>query len=106
MRNLVSLMEWEKRRRDYITMLGVDDAENVDDDDDGVDEYDDDYVDDGTTPSSPRSVGTKGAFAEQGESLFFSRRKQGTTRGGGGAPIVDLLQPPLVPSLDMEDRTH
>ena len=62
-RHLAALIEWERRRRDYITTLGEDDAGG--DRDDDVDEYDDD----GTTPASPRSGGRKGAIAEQGE--FF-----------------------------------
>jgi hypothetical protein len=70
-RHIAALIEWEKRRRDYITTLGEDDADGVDEDDD-VDEYDDD----GTTPASPRSGGRKGVIAEQGE---FSSR---TTEGG------------------------
>jgi hypothetical protein len=61
-RHLAALIEWEKRRRDYITTLGEDDADGVDVDDD-VDEYDDD----GTTPASPRSGGRKGSISEQGE---------------------------------------
>ena len=61
-RHLAALIEWEKRRRDYIATLGEDDAEGVDEDDD-VDEYDDD----GTTPASPRRGGRTGSIAEQGE---------------------------------------
>ncbi|KAL3806653.1 hypothetical protein ACHAXA_007994, partial [Cyclostephanos tholiformis] len=75
MRHLISLMDWEKRRRDYITTLGVDDADvDVDDnDDDDVDEYDDD---DNTTPSSPRSIGRKGVIAEQAQKIkHFAQRE-------------------------------
>ena len=66
-RHLASLIEWERRRRDYIMTLGEDDADINDDDGASacVDEYDDD--DDGTTPASPRSGGRKGVIAEQGE---------------------------------------
>jgi len=68
--HLASSIKWERRRRDYITTLGEDDADI--NEDSGVsaciDEYDDDN-DDGTTPMSPRSGGRKGTIAEQGE--FF-----------------------------------
>ena len=50
-------------------MLGVDDDKHVVIDDD-TNKYDNDYVEDGMAPSSPRSIGRKGAIAEQGE--FFS----------------------------------
>lgn len=63
--HLQMLIEWERRRQAYIVTLGEDETEN--DEETYVDEYDD-GVDDGNTPTSPRSGRKKGGvIAEKGE---------------------------------------
>ena len=61
-----ALIEWERRRRTNIAMLGEEIEERGEGNDDVDYEYDDD--DDGNTmPMSPRTAKKKGMIAEQGK---------------------------------------
>jgi hypothetical protein len=62
-----TLVEWERRRRAYIAMLGEEEGEENADGNDGLeDEMNVEEYDDGNMPTSPRTARKKGMIAEQG----------------------------------------